>query len=118
MHRWLTVSGTRQLLLYGYAISCRLKPARVRLLNAHCVPLFRVPSRQVVPVVARGLVLPVLVAVRDIQPGEELLRDYGAEWWREKGFVRAWRYLTGSRRFDDRTMEGLLGAGADAAAGH
>ncbi len=31
----------------------------------------------------RGLVLPVLVALRDIAPGEQLLRDYGAAWWRE-----------------------------------
>ncbi len=31
----------------------------------------------------RGLVLPVLVALRDIAPGEQLLRDYGAAWWRD-----------------------------------
>ncbi|KXZ48083.1 hypothetical protein GPECTOR_30g178 [Gonium pectorale] len=37
----------------------------------------------VVPVSVRGLVLPVLVALRDIAPGEQLLRDYGADWWRE-----------------------------------
>ncbi len=38
---------------------------------------------QVVFVCVRGLVLPVLVALRDIAPGEQLLRDYGAAWWRE-----------------------------------
>ncbi|KXZ48091.1 hypothetical protein GPECTOR_30g186 [Gonium pectorale] len=37
----------------------------------------------VVPVCVRGLVLPVLVALRDIAPGEQLLRDYGADWWRQ-----------------------------------
>ncbi|KAG2495500.1 hypothetical protein HYH03_006444 [Edaphochlamys debaryana] len=36
----------------------------------------------VVPVSVRGLTLPVVVALRDIQPGEQLLRDYGADWWR------------------------------------
>ncbi|KAG2494336.1 hypothetical protein HYH03_007394 [Edaphochlamys debaryana] len=39
----------------------------------------------VLPVSVRGLVLPVLVALRDIAPGEQLLRDYGAEWWRQLG---------------------------------
>ncbi len=43
--------------------------------------------------VARGLVLPVLVALRDIAPGEQLLRDYGADWWREGHFVDAWMYF-------------------------
>ncbi len=38
---------------------------------------------QVVFVCVRGLVLPVLVALRDISPGEQLLRDYGVAWWRE-----------------------------------
>ncbi|KXZ48086.1 hypothetical protein GPECTOR_30g181 [Gonium pectorale] len=37
----------------------------------------------VVPVCVRGLVLPVLVALRDIAAGEQLLRDYGAGWWRD-----------------------------------
>ncbi|KXZ48089.1 hypothetical protein GPECTOR_30g184 [Gonium pectorale] len=37
----------------------------------------------VVPVSVRGLVLPVLVALRDIAPREQLLRDYGAGWWRD-----------------------------------
>ncbi|KAG2495508.1 hypothetical protein HYH03_006451 [Edaphochlamys debaryana] len=35
----------------------------------------------VVPVSVRGLTLPVVVALRGIQPGEQLLRDYGADWW-------------------------------------
>ncbi len=43
--------------------------------------------------VVRGLVLPVLVALRDIEPGEELLRDYGADWWRQEEFATAWWYL-------------------------
>ncbi|KAG2495485.1 hypothetical protein HYH03_006430 [Edaphochlamys debaryana] len=42
----------------------------------------------VVPVSVRGLTLPVLVALRDIQPGEQLLRDYGADWW--TAFKGAW----------------------------
>ncbi|PNH12819.1 hypothetical protein TSOC_000187, partial [Tetrabaena socialis] len=37
----------------------------------------------VLPVAVRGVVLPVLVAVRDIAPGEQLLREYGAGWSRE-----------------------------------
>ncbi len=62
--------------------------------------------------VARGLVLPVLVAVRDIKPGEELLRDYGEAWWRQGDFARAWKFFTGMRRFDNEQMEKLLGADA------
>ncbi|GFR45191.1 hypothetical protein Agub_g6581, partial [Astrephomene gubernaculifera] len=34
------------------------------------------------PVFVRGLLLPVLVTNRDIAPGEQLTRDYGADWWR------------------------------------
>ncbi|KXZ48075.1 hypothetical protein GPECTOR_30g170 [Gonium pectorale] len=41
----------------------------------------------VVPVCVCGLVLPVLVALRDIGPGEQLLRDYGAGWWRDLAAV-------------------------------
>ncbi|KXZ48088.1 hypothetical protein GPECTOR_30g183 [Gonium pectorale] len=37
----------------------------------------------VVPVCVRGLVLPVLVALRDIAPGEQLMRNYGADWWHD-----------------------------------
>ncbi|KXZ48099.1 hypothetical protein GPECTOR_30g194 [Gonium pectorale] len=37
----------------------------------------------VVPVSVRGMVLPVLVALRDIAAGDQLLRDYGAGWWRQ-----------------------------------
>ena len=37
----------------------------------------------VVPVAVRGVVLPVLVASRDVEAGEQLLLDYGGEgWWR------------------------------------
>ncbi|GLC53803.1 hypothetical protein PLESTB_000788900 [Pleodorina starrii] len=35
----------------------------------------------VVPVLVRGVPLPVLVALRDIAPGEQLLREYGNDWW-------------------------------------
>ncbi|KAG2495481.1 hypothetical protein HYH03_006426 [Edaphochlamys debaryana] len=45
-------------------------------------------SCAVVPVSVRGLTLPVVVALRDIQPGEQLLRDYGADWW--TAFKGAW----------------------------
>ncbi|GLI70734.1 hypothetical protein VaNZ11_015759, partial [Volvox africanus] len=38
----------------------------------------------VVPVMVRGVPLPVLVALHDIKPGEELLREYGNEWWRRQ----------------------------------
>ncbi|KAG2486476.1 hypothetical protein HYH03_014923 [Edaphochlamys debaryana] len=44
----------------------------------------RAANCTVVPVCVRGLALPVVVAVRDVAPGEQLLRDYGAEWWRER----------------------------------
>ncbi|PNH09046.1 hypothetical protein TSOC_004388 [Tetrabaena socialis] len=36
----------------------------------------------IVPVFVRGLLLLALVAVREIKPGEQLLRDYGDAWWR------------------------------------
>ncbi|GLC33551.1 hypothetical protein PLESTM_000083700 [Pleodorina starrii] len=42
----------------------------------------------VVPVMVRGVPLPVLVALRDIAPGEQLLREYGDDWWsRQKGWL-------------------------------
>ncbi|KAG2486467.1 hypothetical protein HYH03_014914 [Edaphochlamys debaryana] len=44
----------------------------------------RAANCTVVPVSVRGLALPVVVAVRDVAPGKQLLRDYGAEWWRER----------------------------------
>ncbi|KXZ55810.1 hypothetical protein GPECTOR_2g1360 [Gonium pectorale] len=37
----------------------------------------------VIPISVRGLVLPVLVALRDIAPGEQLFRHYGDRWWSE-----------------------------------
>ncbi|KXZ55723.1 hypothetical protein GPECTOR_2g1273 [Gonium pectorale] len=61
-----------------------------------------VPNCLVVPVSVRGLVLPVLVTLRDIAPGEQLLRDYGADWWRQLG--RSWDNL----EFDGVTPERLL----------
>ncbi len=66
--------------------------------------------------VARGLVLPVLVALRDITPGEQLLRDYGAAWWREQRFTEAWGYLRRVRCFGEKGMGVLLGHGAAAEA--
>ncbi len=53
----------------------------------------------------RGLVLPVLVALRDIAPGEELLRDYGAEWWR--GISAAWELAEEAGLGGDRLFRGL-----------
>ncbi|KAG2495493.1 hypothetical protein HYH03_006437 [Edaphochlamys debaryana] len=47
----------------------------------------------VVPVSVRGLTLPVVVALRDIQPGEQLLRDYGPKWWRD--LSASWRDAEG-----------------------
>ena len=37
------------------------------------------------PVCVRGLVLPVLVACRDMPPGQQLLREYGEGWWAGAG---------------------------------
>ncbi|KAG2495480.1 hypothetical protein HYH03_006425 [Edaphochlamys debaryana] len=48
----------------------------------------RAANCAVVPVSVRGLTLPVVVALRDIRPGEQLLRDYGPEWW--QGHQQAW----------------------------
>ncbi|GLC64172.1 hypothetical protein PLESTF_000132400 [Pleodorina starrii] len=31
----------------------------------------------------RGLVLPILVTLRPIEAGQQLIRDHGAEWWRQ-----------------------------------
>ncbi|PNH04328.1 hypothetical protein TSOC_009517 [Tetrabaena socialis] len=50
-----------------------------------------VANCMVVPVVVRGLLLPVLVALRDIAPGEQLLRDYGDGWWGTR--AQQWRVL-------------------------
>ncbi|KAG2489462.1 hypothetical protein HYH03_012098 [Edaphochlamys debaryana] len=41
------------------------------------------PNCTILSVSVRGVCLPVLVALRDIAPGERLLRDYGEGWWRE-----------------------------------
>ncbi|KAG2495468.1 hypothetical protein HYH03_006413 [Edaphochlamys debaryana] len=73
----------------------------------------------VVPVSVRGLTLPVVVALRDIQPGEQLLRDYGADWW--TAFKGAWgmaehRGLTAQAVLHPRgALEGLTGGTAAAA---
>lgn len=48
---------------------------------------------QVVPMLVRGLPLPVLVAIRPIAPGQQLLRDYGAAWWRQQGFADSWEVM-------------------------
>ncbi|KAG2482019.1 hypothetical protein HYH03_019027 [Edaphochlamys debaryana] len=49
-------------------------PLRVTALGPNCT---------ILPVFVRGVPLPVLVALRDISPGERLLRDYGEGWWRD-----------------------------------
>ncbi len=67
---------------------------------------------QVVPVVARGLVLPVLVALRDIAAGEELLRDYGAAWWRQEDFAEAWAHFEEA----GTPLEGILGVAGESGA--
>ncbi|KAG2489483.1 hypothetical protein HYH03_012119 [Edaphochlamys debaryana] len=41
------------------------------------------PNCTILSVSVRGVCLPVLVALRDIAPGERLLRDYGEGWWRD-----------------------------------
>ncbi len=63
--------------------------------------------------VARGLVLPVLVALRDMGPGEQLVRDRGAGWRREEGFWDAWGYLRRHRCWDDKQLGMLLGHGEE-----
>ncbi len=52
----------------------------------------------------RGLVLPVLVALRDIAEGEELLRDYGSDWWR--GTSDAWELAEEEGLGGDRLFRG------------
>ncbi|GIM09896.1 hypothetical protein Vretimale_13701 [Volvox reticuliferus] len=59
----------------------------------------------VLPVCVRGLVLPVLVALRDIVPGEQLLRDYGAAWWRD--LSRSWEVLDFDGVAPERLLRGL-----------
>ncbi|KXZ48072.1 hypothetical protein GPECTOR_30g167 [Gonium pectorale] len=43
---------------------------------------FRMPL-PVIPICVRGLVLPVLVTVCSVSAEQQLLRDYGADWWLE-----------------------------------
>lgn len=62
--------------------------------------------------VARGLALPVLVALRGIAPGEELLRDYstgrpGGGMWPLPALASAWEHFW--RRDSDRTAAGQAG---------
>ncbi|GLI61165.1 hypothetical protein VaNZ11_003452 [Volvox africanus] len=45
-------------------------------------PARRSANCTAVPILVQGTPLPVLVAHQDIAPGEELLRDYGNQWWR------------------------------------
>ncbi len=47
----------------------------------------------------RGLVLPVLVALRDISQGDLLLCDRGEAWW-EEGEVRLLSALMDRRKID------------------
>ncbi|PNH03782.1 hypothetical protein TSOC_010121 [Tetrabaena socialis] len=67
----------------------------------------------VLPVVVRGLVLPVLVALRHIAPGEQLLHDYGAGWWR--GLADAWEFAE-YEGLAAEALAGRLGLWGDAAA--
>ncbi len=75
------------------------------------------PARplQVLPVSVRGLVLPVLVALRDIAPGEELLRDYGADWWRALAGV--WVVAEDVGLAGDRLFRGAGGGAGGSRAG-
>ncbi|KAG2494343.1 hypothetical protein HYH03_007400 [Edaphochlamys debaryana] len=61
----------------------------------------------VLPVSVRGLVLPVLVALRDIAPGEQLLRDYGAEWW--EAIAAPWEVLSAAQEEAGNAAAGGLG---------
>lgn len=62
---------------------------------------------------ARGLVLPVLVALRDFAPEEQLVRDRGTEWRRDGGFWEARGYLRRHRCWDDKQLGMLLGHGEE-----
>ncbi|PNW72493.1 hypothetical protein CHLRE_16g685725v5 [Chlamydomonas reinhardtii] len=69
----------------------------------------------VLPVCVRGLVLPVLVATRNIKPGEQLLRDYGAAWWRR--LTDVWELLEDEQIAPEQVLWGAAdGAAAEAAA--
>ncbi|KAG2496023.1 hypothetical protein HYH03_005945 [Edaphochlamys debaryana] len=46
------------------------------------------PNCEVFPVCVRGLALPVLVALRDVGAGGELVWERGAEWWGRLQFLR------------------------------
>lgn len=59
----------------------------------------------------RGLLLPVLVTIRSVAAGEQLLRDYGAAWWRQ--LARPWEVLSVATE----VAEARAGAAAAAAAG-
>ncbi|KAG2434243.1 hypothetical protein HXX76_007968 [Chlamydomonas incerta] len=65
----------------------------------------------VLPVSVRGLLLPVLVTIRGVAPGEQLLRDYGAAWWRQ--LARPWEVLSVATE----VAEARAGAVAAVAAG-
>ncbi|KAG2447370.1 hypothetical protein HYH02_007698 [Chlamydomonas schloesseri] len=65
----------------------------------------------VLPVSVRGLLLPVLVTIRGVAPGEQLLRDYGAAWWRQ--LARPWEVLSVATE----VAEARAGAAAATAAG-
>jgi hypothetical protein len=56
-------------------------------------------------------VLPVLVTIRGVAPGEQLLRDYGAAWWRQ--LARPWEVLSVATE----VAEARAGAAAAVAAG-
>ncbi len=55
-------------------------------LSACLRPCLHLRTMQLLPVVARGLMLPV--ALRDNAPWKQLLWDDGMDWWRRKAFCR------------------------------
>lgn len=93
-------------ILASRASACCCAPTRGPLPAALPLP---VPRTQLVPVVARGLVLLVLVALRNVADGDLLLRDYGAAWRQHTPFADAWEHFQEEVQLDRRAMGRLLG---------
>ncbi|GIL90068.1 hypothetical protein Vretifemale_17782 [Volvox reticuliferus] len=62
----------------------------------------------VLPVAVRGLVLPVMVTLRPISKGEQLLYDYGSQWWRR--LMDAWEMLDAECLTPAQALWGLVPA--------
>ncbi|GFR47928.1 hypothetical protein Agub_g9731, partial [Astrephomene gubernaculifera] len=66
----------------------------------------------VLPVLVFGIPLPVLVATRHIAEGRQLLREYGADWWRgqaqEEGYLSKLHVPTEQIFHSSGELEGLL----------